>query len=96
MAVSVNKKSNLWSRRLFIGDMKAFIKFKEIKGGLSLLWIIGIAIGLITVIWLAMELATYEDQGKNVRSYFKMFKKSLLFVIPLFVAGGFIYYIFIR
>ncbi|MCM3761569.1 hypothetical protein M3212_12310 [Alkalihalobacillus oceani] len=57
-------------------------------------WFIGIALALLAIIWLAMEVATSGDSGKGIRSYVTSFKKSLLFVIPLFAIGGVIYYMF--
>jgi len=57
-------------------------------------WFIGIGIALLAIIWFAMEVATSGDSGKGLRSYITSFKRSLLFVIPLFAIGGVIYYIF--
>lgn len=55
-------------------------------------WIIGVGFGLLTLIWLAMEVATYEDRGKGFRSYYKIFKKSLVCVIALFAIAGVVYF----
>ncbi|MGP4074702.1 hypothetical protein [Halobacillus sp. K22] len=54
--------------------------------------LIGIGLAILTIIWLAMEIATVEDRGKDSRSYFNALKRSLLFVIPLFALAGVIYY----
>ncbi|MFA9556537.1 DUF624 domain-containing protein [Evansella sp. AB-rgal1] len=62
-------------------------------------WVIGIGIALLVIVYLAMELATNEDKGMNIRSYIKAYKKSLLFIciffIPLIVISGIIYYTFL-
>ncbi|MFC0562246.1 hypothetical protein [Halalkalibacter alkalisediminis] len=59
-------------------------------------WVIGIGLGILAIVWLAMEVATYEDKGKDFRSFFKAFKRSLIFIIPLFAVAGVIYYAFIN
>ena len=58
----------------------------------KLKWVLGIGLGAVTVIWLAMEIATVDDKGKGFGSYFKAFKKSLIGVISLFVVAGVVYY----
>ncbi|MFA9560405.1 hypothetical protein ACERII_24190 [Evansella sp. AB-rgal1] len=58
-------------------------------------WVIGIGFGIATIIWLAMEVATYEDKGQGFRSHFKIVKRSLVCIIPLFAVAGVIYYVFI-
>ncbi|MDG5788420.1 hypothetical protein QA612_13100 [Evansella sp. AB-P1] len=62
-------------------------------------WVIAIGIALLVIVYLAMELATNEDKGMNLRSYIKAYKKSLLFIciffIPLIVISGIIYYTFL-
>ncbi|ELK47085.1 hypothetical protein QRD89_14370 [Halobacillus sp. ACCC02827] len=52
----------------------------------------GIGLGLLTIIWLSMEIASVSDEGGGFRSYFRALRGSLLFVIPLFSLAGFIYY----
>ena len=58
----------------------------------KLKWVLAIGLGAVTVIWLAMEIATVDDKGKDFGSYFKAFKKSLIGIISLFVVAGVIYY----
>jgi len=55
-------------------------------------WLIAIVLGILTIVYLAMEVATYEVRGKSFRSFFKTFKRSLIFIIPLFAIAGVIYY----
>ncbi len=43
-----------------------------------------------------MEIATYEDKGKNARYHFKIVKRSLICIIPLFAIAGVIYYVFLN
>ncbi|WP_156324037.1 hypothetical protein [Bacillus sp. JCM 19034] len=52
-------------------------------------WVIGIGIALLCMVVLAMEIATDADKGRG--SYFLQFKKSFLFVVPLFLVGGIIF-----
>ncbi|GAE33082.1 hypothetical protein [Halalkalibacter akibai] len=59
-------------------------------------WLIGIGLGILSVLWLAMELATHSDKGEGYKTYFKAFKNALIFVIPLFTIAGVIYYGFIH
>ncbi|MFA9458762.1 hypothetical protein ACERJO_18625 [Halalkalibacter sp. AB-rgal2] len=58
-------------------------------------WVIGIALGVLTIIWLAMEFATYEDNGEGFRSYFLGFKKYVVVATLLFAKGGILYYGFL-
>ncbi|MCE7793788.1 hypothetical protein K8O68_15295 [Salipaludibacillus sp. CUR1] len=59
-------------------------------------WALGIGFGVFSIIWLAMEIATYEDKGRNARYHFKIIKRSLLLIIPLFAIAGVVYYIFLN
>lgn len=55
-------------------------------------WVIGIGLALLCIVLLAMEIATDTDKSRG--SFFKQFKKALIFVVPLFAIGGIVYYIF--
>ncbi|WP_078552135.1 hypothetical protein [Bacillus alkalicellulosilyticus] len=57
-------------------------------------WAIGIGLGLLLLVYLASEIATHGDKGKDFRSFFNVFKKDLIFVIPLFAVAGVLYYTF--
>lgn len=56
---------------------------------------IGVALGLIAIVYFTMELTAHNDNGKGMKSFFKAFKGNFLFVIPLFALAVAIYYIFV-
>lgn len=59
-------------------------------------WVFGIGLGILTIVLLALEIATYEDKGKGFQSFINTFKGSLIFIIILFAIAGVIYYGFLN
>lgn len=59
-------------------------------------WIPGIGLAVAVILWLAMEIATQEDKGRDAKYHFNIVKKSLLVIIPLFAFTGVIYYVFLN
>ncbi|SDZ43066.1 hypothetical protein SAMN05421736_112135 [Evansella caseinilytica] len=59
-------------------------------------WFIGIAVCFAVMMYVAMEVATFEDRGRGFSSYFQALKHAFLFVLPLFAISGVIYYVFVN
>ncbi|MFV8830361.1 hypothetical protein [Alkalihalobacterium sp. APHAB7] len=59
-----------------------------------MIWLIVIGIGLLSIIYVALEVATYEDQGKGGRYHLKKFKSALLCAFGFVTVAGLIFYVF--
>ncbi|UTR14038.1 hypothetical protein MM221_15700 [Salipaludibacillus sp. LMS25] len=57
-------------------------------------WLLGIGLGVATLLWLASELAVVEEKGQGNRAFFKGVRRSLVVLTPLFIVAGGLYYLF--
>ncbi|WP_017185382.1 hypothetical protein [Alkalibacillus haloalkaliphilus] len=59
-------------------------------------WMIAVLIAVGFIVWMSLEFATDQDRGGGLRGFLKLFKQNLVVMIPLFLVGGVVYFLFFR